>query len=145
MYSQAPPSTGSSDLPQSPAFNFVPQFQAEVVSPPRQSNHPPASRVIFQQSLFDPRHTGQSKLKNINEATLTIHENESTFMSEDDLNLFDLKRKRVDILSNKEAAILVEENSDCITEPNNFHIVDVIGLPKNGEQVGPGVQAHQSL
>ncbi|XP_060968286.1 uncharacterized protein LOC133035873 [Cannabis sativa] len=130
----APSSASSNNLPQSPTFNPMPQFQAEITSPTRQSNQTPATKVIFQQSILDSRHTGQSSLKNIDEATLNIHENDSTFMSEDDMNLYDLKRKMVDILSNKESAISVEDDVDSISEPNNFHNIDVIGLPKNGEQ-----------
>uniref|UniRef100_A0A803P703 Uncharacterized protein n=1 Tax=Cannabis sativa TaxID=3483 RepID=A0A803P703_CANSA len=57
----APSSAGSNNLPQSPTFNAMPQFQAEITSPTRQSNQTPATKVIFQQSILNSRHTAQGR------------------------------------------------------------------------------------
>ncbi|KAF4386628.1 hypothetical protein F8388_006583 [Cannabis sativa] len=107
-----PSMANGSKSPQSTAFNMKtqsqPQSQPMIASPTRQSNQLSVTNVSFQNPLLDSRHLGHPIMENTNEATFHIHANESTFMSDDNMDLYELKRKRIDSLPTHSAKMIEE-------------------------------------
>ncbi|XP_060965260.1 uncharacterized protein At4g02000-like [Cannabis sativa] len=126
-------------------FTPAPSSKVDLVGSRQLQNNTRGIHGKIVSSSQDSRNVGQRMVNANNDPTFIVIDNQSMFTSNVDMDLVELKRKRIENDSYKANNVAISKEVDHDDEPNNVLNEDSIGLSKNGSSVGLETQAHQTL
>uniref|UniRef100_A0A803NKU5 Uncharacterized protein n=1 Tax=Cannabis sativa TaxID=3483 RepID=A0A803NKU5_CANSA len=130
-YGTTPTDVSQCDPQSAPsAFNAATPVTAGLGGSYTQQNLQQMRVVLQPNTSLDFRRVATRMESSINDPTIILHDNEATFMSDMQIELVDLKRKRIENNSQSVINIRNSKEVNLEDEPNDFLNQDVVGLQK---------------